>query len=261
MNHDDLDRLLRDYGEHWRSRQAETSTAPLIGATRSRDRQRWGWAAPALAAAVAVLVTAGVVVGLNAGDHRPAATAGGAGAGSSAEVPSSSGPGSPSSTSPSSRPVHAHRQDKGWYGAANQLPRGTSIPASEVAQSRRIQGSVRVGLAMKGKLLGFVYPVRSTDDGAHWRTSGPLMYRAGAQGAAQVDRTGVLPDGTAYVWGRGGNFVWVSHDATPPWYVANLPSLTRVWHRGNTLLARTVPEPHTPRVFRSTDDGHTWNAR
>ena len=259
MNHDDLDRLLRSYGEHWRGTQAETSTAALISATRSRKRRRGRWVPPAVAAAVAVMVTAGGVIGLNAGQHQPTVTVGGAGVGG-AGVPSSSGLGSPSLTSPFSRPIHAHRQGRGWYGAANQLPRGTLIPSNEVAQRRRLQGSIRVGLAMKGKLLGFVYPVRSTDGGAHWRTSGPLMYRAGAQGAAQVNKTGLLPDGTTYVWGSGGNFVWVSQTGRPPWYAANLPSVTRVWNRGDTLLARTYPEPHTPGVFRSTDDGRTWTA-
>jgi hypothetical protein len=160
---------------------------------------------------------------------------------------------------PFSRPVGARPLPRS--SGDGYLRAGAVVRGRDVDPRGRLDAEVLVGLAMRGALFGLVYPARSTDNGGHWRISGPLLYRAAADGAAAADSIGSLPDGTVYIWGNTGNFIRASDAGTSPWYEANLPSISRVWHHGNTLLARTYPEPNTPRLFRSSDDGRTWSAQ
>ena len=156
-------------------------------------------------------------------------------------------------------PIHAIRLPSSW--GKGSLRRGARVPARDVHPRAQLRPGTLVGLAMRGSLLGFAYPAVSTDAGATWRISGPLLYRAAADGAAAVNSVGVLPDGTVYLWGATGNFVRVSATGTSPWYETDLQQLTRVWPHGGTLLARTYPSHGVPPLFVSRDDGRTWSAR
>jgi hypothetical protein len=255
MNHDELDRLLRDYGEHWRSTQTETSPRASTAPPRPGGRWHLRRIAPAAAAVAAAIVIGVVVVGTGGRQHDAATTEGGTARQPSPSQLASTTP-SESAASPYANPIRARRLAR--TSGPNLLSVGAPVPSSEVAHPIRLRGRTLVGLGAKGALFQTVYPVCSTDGGGHWRICGPLMYRAGASGPAVADSIGVLPDGVVYVWGRGGNFIRVAKGGTPPWYAANLPSVTRVWNEGNTLLARTYPEPGTPNLFRSSDGGHTW---
>ncbi|MGE5226096.1 MAG: hypothetical protein ACM3OO_04400 [Planctomycetaceae bacterium] len=134
-------------------------------------------------------------------------------------------------------------------------PPGTPLADSTIGRTAAATNELVFGLADRHQLFGFVFPAISTDGGHTWQLDGPCFYYAAAQGPAATTKIGALGPNWAYAWGRGGNFVKVTHDGGAHWFAANLPSIRRVTSSGRTLRAWLFG---THSLYISRDYGLTW---
>ncbi|HVT21162.1 MAG TPA: hypothetical protein VHE57_07225 [Mycobacteriales bacterium] len=145
------------------------------------------------------------------------------------------------------------------------LPRGTAVKASDVTQKVSLGGDVRAGLGDRGSLFGSVYPVLSTDGGAHWRIDGPRFYRAAADAPDVTTRLASLGHHTLIAWGRGGNFVKTTTDRGRHWYQADFPAGVYSAHvHAGRLIVRAIGDPgpsgrFPTRRYSSYDGGRLWH--
>jgi hypothetical protein len=106
------------------------------------------------------------------------------------------------------------------------------------------------------------YPLISNDGGRTWRVDGPEFGRgSGGHGGSLVDQLLSLPDGGQLAWGRGSNFVHVTHDLGAHWYTAALEldyQTVTVFGRQLTLNVNDVQPGQTPYSYISNDGGLTW---
>ena len=105
------------------------------------------------------------------------------------------------------------------------------------------------------------YPLLNTD-GHTWRVDGPEFGRGGSgHGASLVDNLLSLPGGGQLAWGRGANYLYVTHDLGAHWYTALFPpSYDAVTVTGNqlTLSVDDQQAGQPPVTYTSGDGGFTW---
>ena len=146
------------------------------------------------------------------------------------------------------------------------LQPGTVVPASDIGVTAPVLQGVEYGLADAGALSQSANPAISADGGQTWRIDGPRLWEAAAQGPAEVSKVGATSPLSAYVWGRGGQFVSTTTDGGKQWWSADfIGSVYSVSAEGNNNLRALVYPALGPRTqgvygtYVSTDGGRSWH--
>jgi hypothetical protein len=176
--------------------------------------------------------------------------------------PSNSGslPTTPSPTAKPTAPWPITASGSRWRGYSGQKPTGTVVPTGAVSESTRTPDAI-YGLADCASFLGTAYPTVSDNGGRTWRTAGPELYRAAAQGANAVEFIAaskaavVLWDTSIVATGNYGRTWWRTYFAgsvrTVLAHNGKLTALVQGRRAPGRRLLQTVR-------YRSTDGGRRW---